>query len=51
MDEPYPLAAASYVELNPVRARLAEQAGDWRWSTTRAHLDGCDSDQVEACAA
>jgi putative transposase len=42
MDEPYLLAAARYVELNPVRARLAERAGDWRWSSARAHLDGRD---------
>jgi putative transposase len=26
------------VALNPVRARLAERAEDWRWSSTRAHL-------------
>src|SRR5260370_30402747 len=42
MDEPSLLAAARYVELNPVRARLAERAGDWRWSSAPAHLDGCD---------
>jgi hypothetical protein len=41
-DEPYLLAAAPYVELNPVRARLAEQVGDWRWSSAGAHLDGRD---------
>jgi hypothetical protein len=41
-DEPYLLAAARYVELNPVRARLAERAGDWRRSSARAHLDGRD---------
>jgi hypothetical protein len=28
MDEPYLLAATRYVELNPVRAQLAEQAGE-----------------------
>ncbi len=28
MDEPYLLAAARYVELNPVRARLVEKAGE-----------------------
>jgi hypothetical protein len=33
MDEPYLSAAAGYVELNPVPARLAERAGDWRIST------------------
>jgi putative transposase len=25
-----------YIVLNPVRARLAERAGDWRWSSYRA---------------
>ena len=31
MDKPYLLAAARYVELNPVRAGLVREAGDWRW--------------------
>src|SRR5215831_4203837 len=30
MDEPYLLAAARYIELNPVRARLALDAGQYR---------------------
>jgi hypothetical protein len=34
MDEPCLLAAARYVELNPVQAQLAERAGD---SRRRAH--------------
>jgi putative transposase len=38
MDEAYLLAAARYVELNPVRAKLTRRARDWRWSSTRAHL-------------
>lgn len=42
MDEPYLLAAARYVELNPVRARLARRARDWPWSSARAHLAGKD---------
>jgi putative transposase len=42
MDEPYLLAAARYVELNPVRARLVQTAAEWRWSSARAHLSGCD---------
>ena len=32
MDEPYLLAAAQYVELNPVRAGLVPDAADWPWS-------------------
>ena len=42
MDEPYLLAAARYVELNPVRAGLATDATDWRWSSAGAHLSGRD---------
>jgi putative transposase len=42
MDEGYLLACARYVELNPVRARLADRARDWRWSSARAHLAGRD---------
>ena len=42
MDEPYLLAAARYVELNPVRAGLVANPADWPWSSARAHLSGCD---------
>jgi putative transposase len=42
MDEAYVLACARYVELNPVRAKLARRAQDWRWSSARAHLVGRD---------
>jgi putative transposase len=42
MDESHLLACARYVELNPVRAKLARGAGDWRWSSARAHLAGRD---------
>jgi len=42
MDEPHLLAAARYVELNPVRAALARRARDWHWSSARAHLAGKD---------
>ncbi len=42
MDETHLLAAARYVELNPVRARLAQQPQAWRWSSAAAHLDGRD---------
>jgi putative transposase len=46
MDEPYLLAAARYVELNPVRAGLAADAADWRWSSAGAHLSGRDDGLV-----
>ncbi|HUT09862.1 MAG TPA: transposase [Thermoguttaceae bacterium] len=42
MDEPYLLAAARYVERNPLRAGLVRDAADWRWSSARAHLSGSD---------
>ncbi|MBO6560633.1 MAG: transposase [Nisaea sp.] len=38
LDYAHLLAAARYVELNPVRARLAARPEDWRWSSARAHL-------------
>ncbi|MBN2024184.1 MAG: hypothetical protein JW809_15480 [Pirellulales bacterium] len=47
MDEPYLLAAARYVELNPVRARLVEEAEGWPWSSARAHLSGRDDRLVK----
>jgi putative transposase len=40
MDEPYLLAAARYIELNPVRARLALDAGQFRRSSAATHLAG-----------
>ena len=42
MDERHLLAAARYVELNPVRAGLVKQARHWRWSSAKAHLAGKD---------
>ncbi len=48
MDEPHLLAAARYVELNPVRAGLVRRARDWRWSSARAHLAGKDDALVAA---
>ena len=48
MDETHLLAAARYVELNPVRARLAKRAQDYPWSSARAHLAGRDDKLVKA---
>ena len=42
MDEAYLMAAARYVSLNPVRARLTARPEDWEWSSVRAHLSGKD---------
>ena len=38
MDESYLLAAARYIELNPVRAGLVTAPSDYRWSSARAHI-------------
>src|SRR5438552_841679 len=47
MDEEHLAAAARYVALNPVRARLCGRAEEWEWSSTRAHLAGEDDGLVE----
>ena len=47
MDEPYLLAAARSVELNPLRAGLVPSAEDWAWSSARAHLAGRDDALVK----
>ncbi len=36
--EAYLLEVCRYVELNPVRAGMVAQAGDWPWSSYRAHV-------------
>ena len=38
LDEPHLHVCFRYVELNPVRARLAARPEDWRWSSARGHL-------------
>lgn len=42
LDEAHLLAAVRYVELAPVRAKLAARPRAWRWSSARAHLKGAD---------
>jgi putative transposase len=44
MDEPHLQAAARYIALNPVVAGLVSHAGDWPWSSARAHLAGEDDE-------
>jgi putative transposase len=46
VDGDYLLAAARYIERNPVRARLVRRAKDWPWSSARAHLAACDDELV-----
>ena len=42
LDDGHLPAAVRQVELNPVRARLADEPADWPWSSARAHLAGRD---------
>ncbi len=46
MSEGHLLAAARYVELNPVRARLAKEAWLYKWSSAAAHVNGVDDELV-----
>ena len=39
MDERHLIAAARYVELNPVRARWCQRPEDWAWSSARDLFD------------
>jgi len=47
MDEPYLLATARYVELNPVRAGLVEAPSEYPWSSARSHVTGRDDGLVQ----
>ena len=47
MDERYLIAAARYVELNPVRAGLVPDASQWPWSSARPHLKSRDDRLVK----
>jgi putative transposase len=47
MDEAHTYECGRYVELNPVRAGLAEGAEGWKWSSARAHLSGKDDELVK----
>ncbi len=42
MDEKYLIAAARYIELNPVRANMVKRPEEYRWSSAKAHLTGQD---------
>ena len=39
-------AALVYVEMNPVRAKLVERPGDYRWSSAAAHLGKPDASRM-----
>jgi putative transposase len=46
LDESHLLTAARYVELNPVRAGLANAPSRYRWSSAAAHVRGRDDTLV-----
>ncbi len=46
MDEAHCWEALRYIELNPVRAGLAETAWEYRWSSAAAHVRGRDSREL-----
>jgi putative transposase len=48
LDESYLLAAARYIEQNPVRAGLVDRPGEYLWSSAPAHLSGKDDALVKA---
>lgn len=50
LDEAHTMAAARYIELNPVRAGLAATAQDWNWSSAQAHLGGPDDGVTNVAA-
>jgi putative transposase len=46
LDEPHLLAAARYVDLNPVAAGLVARPEEYKWSSARFHLDGRRGDPL-----
>ncbi|MEA3361695.1 MAG: transposase [Thermodesulfobacteriota bacterium] len=46
MDEHHLLAAARYIEMNPVAAELVQYPEAYRWSSVRAHLEGENDELV-----
>ncbi len=48
MDDEHLLAAARYIELNPVRAKIVRKPHRYRYSSARAHLEGRDDRLVTA---
>lgn len=47
MDEIHLRVAFRYVVMNPGKAGLTSKAADWPWSSTPAHLSGCDDNRVK----
>lgn len=47
LDENYLLAAARYIEMNPVAASIVAHPGEYSWSSAKAHLAGTDDQLVK----
>ncbi len=47
LDEPHLWAAIRYVELNPLRAGIVDDATVFEWSSARAHSDGRRDDLLD----
>jgi putative transposase len=50
LDDLHYYRATRYVERNPVRARLVQQAADWPWSSARSHSTGSPDPVLSAAA-
>lgn len=46
MDQDYLLAAARYIEFNPVRAGIVDKPWEYEWSSAKAHISGKDDKLV-----
>ena len=51
MDEIYLIRTLRYVENNPVRARMVENAWDYLWSSARHHVNGIEDPLLSNCPA
>ena len=47
MDEKHLIAAARYIELNPVVAGIVQKPEDYPWSSARSHLFGAPSKLIK----
>ena len=46
LDEKHLIAAARYIEQNPVRAKMVKKPGDYKWSSAPFHLGLVHSDPL-----
>ena len=42
MDDSHTLCSAKYIDMNPVRAKMVDTPGDYKWSSAAAHIEGKD---------